>query len=244
MGFERETFAVSGPKHLLHVNWNNVDHRRSVAASLVQAVYVLEIDRQAKRQGRAEALAPPWWEFSQFRVTQLLIDKMDSSIFGAIFELNTDPSFCRLTFPTGPKYVIAFRGTLPRSSTVSQDLKLDFQILRHKLEESSRYQLAMQAVKNTLSYAEAGNLWIAGHSLGSAIGMLVGKNIAKSGISIESYFFNPPFISAPLEKISNEKVKHGILFTHNVIKAGVAVAVKGPQNEHKDISFASFCESI
>ncbi|KAA8520958.1 hypothetical protein F0562_011631 [Nyssa sinensis] len=67
MASERENFNQSGPLHLINVDWRNEDHRRSIAASLVQGVYVLERDRQENRQG-SQALAPPWWEFFHFRL--------------------------------------------------------------------------------------------------------------------------------------------------------------------------------
>ncbi|KAM0024115.1 hypothetical protein Hdeb2414_s0022g00611941 [Helianthus debilis subsp. tardiflorus] len=60
-------------------NRTNLDHRRSVAACLVQGVYILERDRQA-----SEALAPPWWNFFQFDLHSQLIDDAYSCIFGAI----------------------------------------------------------------------------------------------------------------------------------------------------------------
>ncbi|MFS7981678.1 hypothetical protein Hanom_Chr10g00953801 [Helianthus anomalus] len=47
-------------------NKTNPDHRRSVAACLVQGVYILERDRQENRQA-LEALAPPWWKWNFFQ---------------------------------------------------------------------------------------------------------------------------------------------------------------------------------
>ncbi|KAK7846143.1 hypothetical protein CFP56_008347 [Quercus suber] len=38
---------------------NNMDHRRSVLASLVKRVYILERDRQQHRH-ESQALAPSW----------------------------------------------------------------------------------------------------------------------------------------------------------------------------------------
>lgn len=60
MASERESFDLSGPLHLTYVLWDNPYHRMSVAACLVQAVYILERDRQENREG-SDALAPPWW---------------------------------------------------------------------------------------------------------------------------------------------------------------------------------------
>lgn len=88
----------------------NAEHQRIIAASLVQSVYVLERDREAKREG-AQALAPAWWEFFQFKLNNQLIDEKDSSICGAIFELNLEASKRSLSVLM-PRYVIAFRGTI------------------------------------------------------------------------------------------------------------------------------------
>ncbi|KAL3819925.1 hypothetical protein ACJIZ3_005830 [Penstemon smallii] len=41
---------------------------------------------------------------------------------------------------------------------------------------------------------------------------------------LETYLFNPPFASAPIEKIKNEKVKFGLRFANSVLTAGVAAA--------------------
>ena len=62
-----------------------------MAASLVQAVYVLERDRQLNRQS-VEALAPSWWEFFHFELIRKLVDDADMSIFGAIFEFKPPSS--------------------------------------------------------------------------------------------------------------------------------------------------------
>ncbi|XVF12666.1 hypothetical protein REPUB_Repub08aG0138600 [Reevesia pubescens] len=85
----------------------------------------------------------------------------------------------------------------------------------------------MQAVQGIVAIAGTSSIWLAGHSLGSAISLLAGKNMAKMGYRIETYLFNPPFFSVPVEIIKNEKLKHGIHFTSSIVKAGLAVAVKG-----------------
>ncbi|CAB4280171.1 unnamed protein product [Prunus armeniaca] len=51
----------------------NTQHQRSVAACLVQGVYVVERDRQEEREG-PQALAPPWWEFFHFKLLRKLVD--------------------------------------------------------------------------------------------------------------------------------------------------------------------------
>ncbi|KAJ0589770.1 hypothetical protein HanIR_Chr04g0189941 [Helianthus annuus] len=75
----------------------NPDHRRSVAACLVQGVYILERDHQENRQA-SEALAPPWWNFFQFDLHSQLKDDADSCIFGAIYKSKHPPSQHTLSY--------------------------------------------------------------------------------------------------------------------------------------------------
>ncbi|CAL5364553.1 unnamed protein product [Camellia sinensis] len=237
MASEREIFSLSGPVYLTVDDWKNPHHRRSVAASLVQGVYILERDRQQNRQG-PQALAPPWWDFFHFQLIRVLVDDVDHSIFGAIYEFKFPP-YCNYFVQNPPRYVVAFRGTIAKPDTRSQDLKLDLQFVQNSLQQSTRFQIAMQAVQNMVAMAGAANIWLAGHSLGSAIALLAGKNMVKIGCFVETYLFNPPFTSAPIEKIKNKKLKHWIRFTSSVVTAGIAVAVNGHhQSPQKDDSFS------
>jgi len=202
------------------------NHRRSVAASLVQGVYILERDRQANRQG-SHALAPPWWEFLHFRLLRPFVDDADCSIFGAIYEFNPPASHRNHSLDGSPRYVIAFRGTLTEPSSIVQDLKLNLDAFLNKLHRRSRFKIAMQSVQGFVSEVGRSNVWLAGHSLGSAIAMLAGKNMAKTGIFLESFLFNPPFFSAPIERIiEDERLKHRLRIAKSVITAGLTVAMK------------------
>ncbi|XP_058100434.1 GDSL esterase/lipase At4g10955-like [Magnolia sinica] len=229
MASERDVFGLSGPGHLTHIDWKNPDHRRSVAASLVQGVYVMERDRQQNRQG-PEALAPAWWEFFHFHIIRKLVDDADFSIFGAIYEFKfPTANQSHSATPEAPKYVIAFRGTITKPDSFSRDLKLDLHFIQNGLHRTSRFELAMQAVRNIVSTVGHLNVWLCGHSLGSAMAMLAGKNMAKTGIFLESFLFNPPFVSAPIERIKDKKLKQGIRIAGSVITAGLAFAVKSRQ---------------
>ncbi|OMO88382.1 hypothetical protein CCACVL1_08429 [Corchorus capsularis] len=206
----------------------NGHHRRSIAASLVQGVYVVERDRQKNRQG-PQANAPPWWESFNFLLKHLLIDDVDQSIFGAIYEFNSS-GIPQQNVP--PRYVIAFRGTLNTPASISRDLKLDFLCICNRLHVSSRFQLAMKYVENIAATAKAdgSNIWLAGHSLGSAMALLAGKNLVmtKMGCNlVEAYLFNPPFLSAPIELLKNPVLKNGIRFTSSVVNAALTMAIKG-----------------
>ncbi|CAN1250609.1 GDSL esterase/lipase At4g10955 [Linum perenne] len=138
----------------------------------------------------------------------------------------------------GPTYVIAFRGTLNKPDSISRDIELDLLCIRHKLHKSSRFRVAMQAVHDVISVAGPENLWLAGHSLGSAIAMLAGKKMAKGGTLIETYLFNPPFLSAPIERIKNKKIKQGIRFTSGVVKAGLVATESQDRKTRKESEFA------
>ncbi|XP_028774726.1 GDSL esterase/lipase At4g10955 [Neltuma alba] len=228
---ERERFDLSGPLHLTFVDWGNAYHRMSVAASLVQGVYILERDRQENRVG-PNALAPPWWTFFHFQLFRPLIDDVDKSIFGAIYEFKPPPSSKgNDTVNISPRYVIAFRGTIPRGDSVYRDIQLDMHFVRNGLHQTSRSDIAVQAARNMVAAVGDSNIWLAGHSLGSALAMLTGKRMAKSGMFIQSFLFNPPFVSAPIERIKNKNLKLGIRVASSVITAGLTLAMKARQKK-------------
>ncbi|XXG82381.1 hypothetical protein AAC387_Pa10g0344 [Persea americana] len=238
MAPDKHVFRISGPQHLTHVNWKNPDHRRSVAATLVQGAYILEHDRQQNRCG-SEALATPWWEFFHFQLIRTLIDDADYSIFGAIYELKSPAHLA----PEAPKYVIAFRGTIIDIESISRDLKLDLHVIQNDLHCSSRFEIAMQAIEGVVSAGDL-NVWLAGHSLGSAVAMLAGKKMAKMGVLLEAFLFNPPFISAPIERIKDKKLKQGIRIAGSFITAGLAVAVKAREGTRSTEWFAQLASWV
>ncbi|CAL0311389.1 unnamed protein product [Lupinus luteus] len=234
MPSEKEYFHLSGPSHLTYIDWNNMYHRKSVAASLVQGVYTLEKDRQGQRYG-VNALAPPWWLFFNFQLLHTLVDDVDSSIFGAIYELKPPPYNCSYNLHQNSRFVIAFRGTITKRDSVSRDLKLDMRCVINGLHQTSRAQIAIQAVGNMVTSVGGSNIWLAGHSLGSSMAMLAGKTMAKCGIFIESFLFNPPYISAPIEKIKDKNLKHGLRVASSMIAAGLTIVVKGKQQQQRSL---------
>ncbi|XP_028757755.1 GDSL esterase/lipase At4g10955-like isoform X2 [Neltuma alba] len=238
MASEREYFDLSGPLHLTSVDWDDANNRMTVAASLVQGVYILERDRQERREG-PNALAPPWWDFFNFKLLRPLIDDADSSIFGAIYEFKPQSSQSNdLLRRRIPRYVIAFRGTITKTDSVSRDIELDMHIVRNGLHQTSRAEIAIQAVRNMVASANDSNIWLSGHSLGSAMAMLCGKTMAKTGKLLESFLFNPPYVAAPIERIKDKKLKHGIRFAGSVITAGLTIAMKVKQP--RNLTFDSF----
>ncbi|XP_076952547.1 GDSL esterase/lipase At4g10955-like [Bidens hawaiensis] len=225
----REVFDVSGPVHLLNsFDWRNTFHRRSVAASLVQGVYILERDRQRRTIGNEhETHAAPWYERFHFQLNHVLVDETDLSYFGAIYELKYAHPFFHQSTPLPPRFVVAFRGTITRSLTKSEDMNLNFKCIFDKLEQSPRFRTAFEAVANIVTVYGSGSVWLAGHSLGASIAMLAGRIMAKSRFQIETYLFNPPYISVPIEKlISNQTVKHGVRIAGSFITAGIAAVMK------------------
>ena len=216
----------------------NTQHRRSVAASLVQGVYVLKRDRQGERIDQ-QALAPPWWEFFHFKLRCPLKDEADYSIFGAIYEVEPSAFHCSHSLNGGPRYVVARRGTLKKRGSLLRDTELNFNFFLQRLHRKSRPETAIQAVRDMVAEAGDSNVWLAGHSLGSAMAMLAGKNMAKTGVFLTSFLFNPPFISAPVERIKDENLKHAIRIASSVITAGLTMALEEEDSQQRGQSFAA-----
>ncbi|XP_066314875.1 GDSL esterase/lipase At4g10955-like [Miscanthus floridulus] len=226
---QKDLFDVSGPTYLAYVNWNCPHHRRSVMASLVQGVYVLERDRQCNRQG-PDARAPAWWRFFHFELRQVLIDAADGSIFGAVYVFQPP---LHLLDPTAaasaPHYAVAFRGTITKKGSAKRDLELDLQLVRNGLEGKSRFRAAMQAIHDTLADAagQHGRVWLAGHSLGSAIATLGAKTLVRAGApALPTFLFNAPFVSAPVERIGDRRLRQGIRIANSFVTAGVAAVLQ------------------
>ncbi|VVB08763.1 unnamed protein product [Arabis nemorensis] len=242
---ERDDFSLTGPLHLTSIDWfassslnlqllfcrANEHHRRSVAASLVQGIYVAERDRQLQRDGPEAALSPLWSEFFHFRLIRKLVDDADFSIFGGIYEYKPPqpPSHTIKSGELSPRYVIAFRGTVTKADSISRDIELDIHIIRNGLHTTTRFELAIQAVRNMVASVGASNVWLAGHSLGASMALLTGKTVARTGVFPECFAFNPPFLSAPIERIKDKRIKHGIRIAGSVITAGLALAKKATQ---------------
>ncbi|WKA07649.1 hypothetical protein VitviT2T_025444 [Vitis vinifera] len=221
MAPELEDFDLTGPKQLAVVDWRNNHHCRAVAASLVQGAYNSEHNRQKSQDPKVQSSR--WWCSFHFEVKRVLIDDKDSSIYGVVYEFkHTNPN----SLPEcAPKCVIAFRGTILKSSSAKQDMKLNIKLLTAELrKDNSRFKPALAAVKEVVQEAEPANIWLAGHSLGSAIAMLVGKSMAQEeGKYLKTFLFNPPFLRSSLSmNINSPRLENVICSTKNVIKAGIS----------------------
>lgn len=202
---------------------------------MVQAVYTLERDRQQNRIG-LRSQANHWWEFFNFTLAETLIDQSDGSIYGGVFEYKLF-SYNYQYNPHSkmpPRHVIAFRGTIMKRHSRSRDLRLDLRCIRDCLQDSTRFVHAIEVIQTAVAKTGNAAVWLAGHSLGAAVALLAGKIMSRNGFPIETYLFNPPFSSIPIEKlVKSERLKHGVRFAGSVVKAGVAIAVKGRHHHNK-----------
>ncbi|KAF6134554.1 hypothetical protein GIB67_022294 [Kingdonia uniflora] len=151
-------FHVSGPRNISSPNWRDLinstwkdgNHRRTAMACFLQAVYLLELDRQDKRTEEM-ALAPKWWKPFKYKVTQTLVDERDGSIYGAVLEWDRSAALTDfiLMRPSGaPKAVLALRGTLLKSLTIRRDIEDDLRFLAwESLKGSVRFNGALEALK-------------------------------------------------------------------------------------------------
>ncbi|XP_030517316.1 GDSL esterase/lipase At4g10955-like [Rhodamnia argentea] len=199
-------FHVSGPRHLSSPNWRHLlnstwkdgNYKRTVVACFIQAVYLLELDRQENRS-EENALAPKWWLPFKYKLVQILIDERDRSIFGALLEWDRSAALADfiLMRPSGaPKAVLALRGTLLKSPTIRRDVEDDLRFLAwESLRGSVRYTIALESLKSVAEKYRSGNVCIAGHSLGAGFALQVGKALAKEGIYVDAHLFNPPSLS-------------------------------------------------
>ncbi|XP_059306246.1 GDSL esterase/lipase At4g10955-like [Lycium ferocissimum] len=196
----------------------NADHRTSIVASLIKGANILEYDHHQNRQG-PDALAPPWWESFHFYLIHKLVDDTDRSIFGAIYEYEF-PNYSTTSTSHNhnpPKYGIAFQGTIVKRQSIIRDVILDLRVILNSLNKTSYFRIDFQVVQNIVEINHGvTDIWLADHSLGSAIALNIGRGMVKRGIRLETYLFNPPFASLPIEIIKNDILKHGICGAHSV----------------------------
>lgn len=163
-------------------------------ACFIQAVYLLELDRQENR-----SLAPKWWKPFKYKLVQALIDERDASIFGAVFEWDRAAALQDLVVmkPSGaPRAVLALRGTLLKAPTMRRDIQDDLRFLAwESLEGSVRFTAALAALTRLSQKHGAASVCLAGHSLGAGFALQVGKELAKRGVCVEAHLFNPPSVS-------------------------------------------------
>ncbi|KAI3984583.1 hypothetical protein MKX01_040460 [Papaver californicum] len=199
-------YHVSGPRNISSPNWRDIissswkdeNYRRTVMACFIQAVYLLELDRQENRTPET-ALAPKWWKPFKYKLSQTLIDERDGSIFGAVLEWDRSAALSDfiLIRPSGaPKAVLALRGTVLKGPTIRRDIEDDLRFLAlESLKGSVRFNVALDVLKLSVDRFGSCNVCIAGHSLGAGFALQVGKALAKQGVFVETHLFNPPSVS-------------------------------------------------
>ncbi|XP_055807054.1 GDSL esterase/lipase At4g10955-like [Solanum dulcamara] len=178
--------------------WKNANYKRTVVACFVQAVYLLEIDRQENRT-EENAFAPKWLIPFKYKLVDTLNDERDGSIFGAILEWDRSAAlsdFVLIRLSGAPRSVVALRGTLLKSQTMRRDIEDDLHFLAwESLKGSVRFNAALNALKSIATKYGSNNVCIVGHSLGAGFALQVGKALAKEGIHVEAHLFNPPSVS-------------------------------------------------
>lgn len=169
-----------------------------VMACFIQAVYLLELDRQDQK-GEEDGLAPKWWKPFKYKVIQTLVDERDGSIYGAVMEWDRSSALSDfiLIRPSGaPRAVLALRGTLLQKQTMKRDIQDDLRFLVwESLKGSVRFIGALEALKEAVEKFGSANVCVAGHSLGAGFALQVCKELAKQGVFVECHLFNPPSVS-------------------------------------------------
>ncbi|KAJ9550159.1 hypothetical protein OSB04_014204 [Centaurea solstitialis] len=188
-------FHVSGPRKVSAPNWRDLinsrktgNYKRTVIACFIQAVYLLELDRQEKRTEET-ALAPKWFIPFKYKLSRTLIDERDGSIYGAILEWDRSAALSDfiLIRPSGaPRAVLALRGTLLKGPTLRRDIEDDLRFLAWE---------SLKALKSLADAYGSHNVAVAGHSLGAGFALQIGKSLAKNGLFVETHLFNPPSVS-------------------------------------------------
>ncbi|XP_009631152.1 GDSL esterase/lipase At4g10955-like [Nicotiana tomentosiformis] len=201
-----KAFHVLGPQHisspgwreLISSSWKDESYKRITMACFVQAVYLLELDRQENRS-RETALAPQWLTPFKYKLVEVLVDERDGSIFAAVLEWDQAAALADFipVRPTGaPKVVLAIRGTLLRNPTIRRDIEDDLRYLAwESLKGSFRFDRVLADIKSIINIQGSKNVSITGHSLGAGFALEVYKALAADGTYIEAHLFNPPSVS-------------------------------------------------
>lgn len=204
-------------------------------ACFIQAAYLLELDRQEKREGDA-ALAPKWWKPFKYKVVEELVDERDGSIFGARLEWDRYAAISDLLVVRprkAPKAIIALRGTLLRAATIKRDIQDDLRILTMEdLSGSCRFHRTLEAVRTAVGKYGSSEVCMTGHSLGAGLAFQVGKALASEGIFVESHLFNPPSVSLPMGLRS---IGDKFALMWNVVKGVSRTIIPSKKKKNKEL---------
>lgn len=234
---DEDNFEISGPKYMLFraTNWSNEEDRRCIAACLVKATWVIENDKR-REEMNVPKLAKPWYENFDFRLKQefstgsIINEKF---AHGAVFELMTTP-----LPPDAPKYVVAFRGTMLHHPNAYQDLVHDLKVMFNALTTCARFEEAHSAVDRLINIVGDDCTWLAGHSLGAALALEIGRDMMlKKERNVPTFLFNPPHVSPAPVINSLLKGKHKTrLYTYSyAVKFGLANIFPSHRKGSKDV---------
>ncbi|KAF8668595.1 hypothetical protein HU200_051769 [Digitaria exilis] len=235
--------------------WRDDDYRRMVMAYLIEAVYLLELERQERRD--AAAVAQQWWKPFQYRLAHELVDDRDGSVFGAIFERDHHlDAATTMPSPSGaPSAVVAFRGTLLRAPTIRRDVEDELRLLaRNSLRGSARLARALQALRATIERFGSENVCVCGHSLGAGFARQVGRMLmassstsplrqqqqqqtaAAAAAKLEFHLFNAPYLSLPMGVRSVVKTADCLL---RALRSGAATVGRWHGKALRNVAYAN-----
>ena len=222
-------------------------------ASLIEAVYLLELERQERRD--AAEVAQQWWKPFSYRLAHELVDERDGSVFGAIFEWDRPLLGGRSGEqgrPIGaPSAVIAFRGTLLRAPTIRRDVEDELRLLTcNSLRGSARLNGALQALSATIDRFGSENVCLCGHSLGAGFARQIGSMLMASRQqqtqqqqqqqqqpgSLEFRLFNAPYLSLPMGVRRVVRTTDCLLKT---LRTGVAAVGRWHGKALKNVAYAN-----
>lgn len=225
-------FNATGPKS---IDSNSPNVKRICMACLVNAAYILEIYRQ-RALGSNQPAASAWCEPFNYKLKQLLLSPVDGSIFGAVFVWNSLSALRHFQFhrpSVFPAIVIAFRGTIFSPANIISDLRDDFNLILQQINKISRLNEALRITKQMVREYGVQNVFLAGHSLGAAIALKVGRIMAEEGLNVDAHLFNPPFFS--LISVKDEKLG---VFIHKIRESAAGRLAKGRKdNVHAQATF-------
>lgn len=238
-------------RELTNTSWRDDDYRRMVMAYLIEAVYLLELERQERRD--AAAVAQQWWKPFHFRLAHELVDDRDGSVFGAVFERDHHGARPGPSPSGAPSAVIAFRGTLLRAPTIRRDVEDELRLLaRNSLRGSARLARAAQALRATIDRFGSENVCVCGHSLGAGFARQVVRTLVASSSSsprhprqqaaafaaatLESHLFNAPYLSLPMGVRSVVRTADCLL---KALRSGVATVGKWHGKALRNVAYAS-----
>lgn len=216
---QQDTFYHNGPTHLAADDpqlWSDRNCKRAILACLVKGIYVSVHDLQANWR---QPLAPPWWREFNYERIHIVTDEKSDQIVGAVYEWNSARASRP---PCAPQVVVAFRGAMRSGNAFVSDMQTYGELLLYRLHLTHRFGKAFTVVKRLVKESGAENVCLTGHSLGAAISLLAGRILAEEGVEIDTYLFNPPYPSVPLELIEDANVQEALQVLRMISAAGLA----------------------